>query len=271
MYRQDSLDNFFSMQPFWNMQLSDVQMWQDIRLNFQSQISLMHADTPDMDCVPGVGLMGILFSCDTSHPTANCYGVLKEHRACIPLSGIKDGIFFRLSPGMFTRLFQIPSNEVPAQGILLENLLPTYGIIEKMAMTSSWDERRRLFLELLGEQQKQVIREKESTSEIVRHILTLINKSGGNIRMKELEKATFYSARYIQNVTQRQIGLSPKQLCDQVRFQNILSIIRQEQTVDFAALSQQFGFYDQSHFIQTFKDFSGISPACFMKQYKKGK
>lgn len=270
-YSQDSADVFFSVQPFWNMQLNDVQMWQDTCLNFQCQISLMHADIPVMDCVPGVGLIGILFSRDVNHPMASCYGVLKDHRTLVPLNEIKDGIFFRLSPGAFTRLFRIPSNEIPAQGVFLEHLLPTHGIIEKMAAAVTWEERRQLFKNLLGEQQNQIRMKKEWETEIVRHVLALINKSGGAIRMKDIEKELFYSARYIQEITQRQIGLSPKQLCDQVRFQNILSIMRQRQSLDFASLSQQFRFYDQSHFIQAFKDFSGISPGCFMKEYQIGK
>jgi len=61
-------------------------------------------------------------------------------------------------------------------------------------------------------------------------------------------------------------GLTPKVFHRISRFNNILQLINNKQTVSWSQIAYQFGYSDQSHFIKEFKEFSGFNPQEFIKQ-----
>lgn len=258
---------FFSLQPFWKLQIRDVHIWRDPYFHHIGQLMLSRR-TESMDSVPGIGLVGITFSCDPERPSAYCYGVLKDGRAQLPANGIEEGVFVRFSPGEFTRIFGIPCNEIAAEGEPLEDVLGCRDIIEQMALAQDWQTRHEVLFRMLLKRNGRAAKDHEL--DLARHTIQLVQSSCGNIRIQELERETLYSARYIRNITQRQIGLSPKQLCDQVRFQNALRLMTAPQPPDCAEISQLLGFCDQSHFIRVFKAYSGMSPSTFLRERRAG-
>jgi AraC-like DNA-binding protein len=57
------------------------------------------------------------------------------------------------------------------------------------------------------------------------------------------------------------VGLSPKSLARVYRFRGALLLLdRANGPVPWAELSEQCGFYDQSHLINEFRRFTGFSP-----------
>ncbi len=61
-------------------------------------------------------------------------------------------------------------------------------------------------------------------------------------------------------------GLTPKVFHRISRFNAILQLINNKQTVSWSQIVFQFGYSDQSHFIKEFKEFSGFNPQEFIKQ-----
>jgi len=68
--------------------------------------------------------------------------------------------------------------------------------------------------------------------------------------------------RFIQ-VFNDEVGLTPKLFCRVRRFQEVLSVIRREPVIDWAAVALDCGYFDQAHFIHDFRSFSGISPTIY--------
>ncbi len=62
-----------------------------------------------------------------------------------------------------------------------------------------------------------------------------------------------------------QVGVTPKAFCRVRRFQRVLSAIRDAQTVQWSQIALDAGYYDQSHFIHDFQEFSGFTPAAYLK------
>jgi AraC-like DNA-binding protein len=54
--------------------------------------------------------------------------------------------------------------------------------------------------------------------------------------------------------------MTPKALCRIHRFRGALAMLDGARQVPWAALSDQCGYYDQSHLINEFRSFSGLSP-----------
>jgi AraC-like DNA-binding protein len=69
--------------------------------------------------------------------------------------------------------------------------------------------------------------------------------------------------RFIQ-LFRQEVGLTPKLYCRVQRFQKVVRFIGNQQSVDWTMLALVCGYYDQSHFINDFRAFSGVSPSTYM-------
>jgi AraC-like DNA-binding protein len=70
-----------------------------------------------------------------------------------------------------------------------------------------------------------------------------------------------YSQKHFTEMFRRQIGVTPKSYLKIMRFQKAVRTIDMADIVDWSRISQECGFYDQAHFINDFKHFSGFTPA----------
>ena len=90
-----------------------------------------------------------------------------------------------------------------------------------------------------------------------------IRKTNGGISIKQLEKSTGYSSRWLNMKFEERIGMSPKSLCAVIRFQTIYRALLLHPQSIHQNKSYYNLYYDQSHFIREFKRFTGTSPAKF--------
>lgn len=67
--------------------------------------------------------------------------------------------------------------------------------------------------------------------------------------------------RFIQ-VFHEEVGMTPKLFCRVRRFRRIHRAGR----VDWAQTALDCGYYDQAHFINDFRAFSGLSPTAYLDQ-----
>lgn len=73
--------------------------------------------------------------------------------------------------------------------------------------------------------------------------------------------------RFIQ-VFKEEVGITPKLFSRLQRFQQARAVIHLlEDTADWAGIAMECGYFDQSHLIRDFQEFSGTSPAAYFRQY----
>ena len=72
------------------------------------------------------------------------------------------------------------------------------------------------------------------------------------------------SQRRFIELFREQIGLAPKAFCRVRRFQRVLEAVHRRQSVDWAQVALDGGYYDQAHFIHDFQDFSGMTPGAYL-------
>jgi AraC-like DNA-binding protein len=70
--------------------------------------------------------------------------------------------------------------------------------------------------------------------------------------------------RFIQVFTQ-QVGITPKLFCRIQRFQSALNLIQHRQRHNWTQLALACGYYDQAHFANEFRVFSGLSPTAYFQ------
>jgi AraC-like DNA-binding protein len=94
--------------------------------------------------------------------------------------------------------------------------------------------------------------------------LSLIHKSKGDIRIRELVKQLHISQSPLEKKFRQAVGTSPKKYASVVRMKNVI-----QQYVpgsSLTSLGYEAGFYDQAHFIRVFKTFTGDTPESFFSK-----
>jgi transcriptional regulator GlxA family with amidase domain len=56
------------------------------------------------------------------------------------------------------------------------------------------------------------------------------------------------------------VGITPKLLARITRFQKALNMLETNSSKSLTTVAYEGGFYDQSHFIRDFKEFTGYNP-----------
>jgi len=94
-----------------------------------------------------------------------------------------------------------------------------------------------------------------------------ISRTGGLTSIGDLCKDAGYSKRYLDRLFAEHVGLGPKKIACINRFQGVLNKKIVWQNFDtFMETDLYHYYYDQTHFINEFKRFSGLSPMAYEKK-----
>lgn len=78
--------------------------------------------------------------------------------------------------------------------------------------------------------------------------------------LREIQEMTFTSKKTLERYFLDQVGLSPKRYARISRFNMVRNLFDRDPTVNWQEIAFPMGYYDQSHFIKEFKEFSGKTP-----------
>ena len=92
-----------------------------------------------------------------------------------------------------------------------------------------------------------------------------ILKNRGQIAIKELIEEIHITERTLERNFLTQVGLTPKQFARIIQFQYSLSKLTEDNFDKLTEISADSGFSDQSHFIRTFKKYTGQTPSYYLK------
>ncbi|MEO6167786.1 MAG: AraC family transcriptional regulator [Chitinophagales bacterium] len=109
--------------------------------------------------------------------------------------------------------------------------------------------------------QSNSIREDEQ----VKQSITMIFQSHGRITIRELRSKLHITERTFERRFIAQVGVSPKQFAKIIQFQKSLNQLTEEDYSQLTDVVFDNGFSDQSHFIRTFKKYTGKTPVEFLQ------
>lgn len=98
-------------------------------------------------------------------------------------------------------------------------------------------------------------RTQQAISQIINH---------PQIDVNTLAESTCLGYRQFKRVFTNQVGMSPKEYHRVVRFQRALYLLQNNPGMEFVDLAFSCGFYDPSHLVKDFKEFSGCSPTQYL-------
>lgn len=98
---------------------------------------------------------------------------------------------------------------------------------------------------------------------LVGYALQNLDAAPGATTISELTRSIGLSPRRFSELFSRHVGISPKLYARIQRFQQTVQMLHRGTEVPWAELALTCGYYDQSHFANDFRAFSGISPTTY--------
>lgn len=99
--------------------------------------------------------------------------------------------------------------------------------------------------------------------------VSIIEDSGGEVRMSELAQRLSISLRQLERRFRKCAGLTPKQYARARRFRAAAVVLAEGRSVNWADRAAEMGFADQAHLTHEFSSLSGRSPRSFAEKVKK--
>lgn len=100
---------------------------------------------------------------------------------------------------------------------------------------------------------------------LVQEALAQLHRSKGTLRIRDLARQLHTSQSPLEKRFRSVVGASPKKFANIIRVRSMIDALQQGDVHSADYLS---AFYDQAHFIKTFRKFTGQSPEAFGRQRK---
>ncbi|AUP77786.1 helix-turn-helix domain-containing protein [Flavivirga eckloniae] len=122
-------------------------------------------------------------------------------------------------------------------------------------------------VQLISELMRELIRtHKVSENDRIEKAISIIIENNGQIRIKELLDTIYMTERTFERHFMAYIGLTPKQFSKIIQFQSSINKLTQSTYNSLLDIGYDSGFSDQSHFIRTFKSYTGQTPSYYLNQ-----
>lgn len=213
-------------------------------------------ETGEIPVVPD-GCIDIFVSCNPSSPNALIYGTVLKGTT-IYLERNTTYFCIRFTPKQSMSFRSLSFRDVVNTNVsLMDAIIDHAEFCYDLATCHTFEERIAVFERSCLSRLFQT--ELTPTMQLVSYSLGHIYRSGGAIPMKQLAEECGYSDRYLRRRFEETLGISPKLFSRIVRFQNALAHLLDHESDINDAVSEQH-FYDQSHFLKEFKQFSLFTP-----------
>lgn len=103
----------------------------------------------------------------------------------------------------------------------------------------------------------------------IQQAISLILQENGQITIKSILEKLYMNERTLERNFMANIGLSPKQFCKIIQFQTAINKLTQSRYNSLLDVGLESGFSDQSHFIRTFKTYTGQTPSFYLNQLEQ--
>ncbi|UTV29934.1 helix-turn-helix domain-containing protein [Photobacterium atrarenae] len=107
------------------------------------------------------------------------------------------------------------------------------------------------------------LNEQTTVDNILKTTIDTLFATKGSTSISKILKEDLSKRRQLERMFVKKIGVSPKQLGKLIRLQSALKAMLNEEE-SLTHIAYQNDYYDQSHFIKDFKEFTGVSPKEFL-------
>jgi AraC-like DNA-binding protein len=107
---------------------------------------------------------------------------------------------------------------------------------------------------------------RDENAALVARLVAFVRGERNVTRSEALARHAGMSARSLQRLFERYLGLGPKWVICRARVQEAADQVAAGQAVDWASLAVELGYHDQAHLIHDFKAQVGFTPAAYAER-----
>ncbi len=175
-------------------------------------------------------------------------------------TGSSGMIGIKFKPAAITQLFGIDMQTYSDEVVDLDYVLePEFQFISEVLLSPTpYFEKVDTLNQFFTTKKK----DDSNNSRLIEQALEVIFNENGVISVSELTSALKIGERKLERLFNKYVGLSPKFYSRLIRFNHIFKLI-QKQKLSWSEVAHLSGFYDQSHFISNFQEFTGEEPSTY--------
>lgn len=179
-------------------------------------------------------------------------------------TGRVDLFGIRFTPSGASQIFGFAMSELTNQILDLDTLLGSvsFELEEKVNAARSFDARVAVFEEFALDR----LATGSDLDPLAIAACEIISRTSGRSTVASLVGILNISERQFERRFKRSVGLSPKMFARIVRFQAAVRRFQTGSAPNFLDAALEFGYFDQSHLIRDFKEFSGVTPLVFFER-----
>lgn len=171
----------------------------------------------------------------------------------------KSGMLgIKLYPTAFHELSQLNVSDITDQVIPLDTVISGTESLSKIQNENSSMKQKVELAESWLEKHLTDINPQEK----IRTCISQIHENHGMIDIDQMADEVALSIRQLERQFKKVVGLTPKFYCRIIRFNYIFEVMK-EQNDSWVRTALKSGYFDQSHFIKNFKEFSGEEPSSY--------
>jgi AraC-like DNA-binding protein len=182
-------------------------------------------------------------------------------------TGYVDTFAIRFYPYGFANFIDLPLNELSNKETPLSKLFgdeKADQLNQEIIQAKTTSERITIIEKFLIDR----LNNKATIDNIVKSTIDAMLSSKGSQPLHTILKNDSTKRRQLERNFAKQIGLSPKQLSKAIRLQATLQMLLNKTTETLTDIAYENEYYDQTHFIKDFKEFTGITPKEFLTDDK---
>ncbi len=194
------------------------------------------------------------------------YGVVKGRSSHV-LEGLGEIFGVKFRPGGFYPFLKSPLSRLTNRSIPLNDVFGSSAQEFEQSVLSHEDGVMRVnaaenFL-------RQRMPERDETAVLAGQIVDEICINREVMTVEDVVARFHLGKRMLQRMFDQYVGVAPKWVIRVYRLHEIVERLNSGKDVDFAALSQDLGYFDQAHFVKDFKSIVGHTPTGYLRQLPK--
>lgn len=176
------------------------------------------------------------------------------------------GIVFK--PAGLATIYDLPMHEYTEERIDLKNLFAA-SLVDNYTSALGAEKEPKQKAQLLEDFVMKQFEVSKPEPDYIDQAANLIVEKNGLLHVNELMETVYMSRRNFERRFLKKVGLSPKYYARIRRISYLTNLIAGKKKVDWAKIFNECEFYDQSHFIKDFLEFTGRTPQQYLEENKE--
>jgi AraC-like DNA-binding protein len=179
-------------------------------------------------------------------------------------TGVQHVLVVRLQPTGAHLLFDLPMHEIANRLVALDDVSSALArrLGDRLYEARTWERRFALMDALLAEQAAG----RPALRAAVAWAWQQLRDAGGCLNVGTLSGALGCSRKHLIAQFHHTVGLPPKIVARVLRFNRVLQMVEHTSRIDWAAIAQECGYFDQAHLIRDCRAFAGSTPTELMRR-----